>query len=236
MHLSLSGINDEATRERLQSIPTGLSVPDADVDALIAAGEAAIKTSPEVAEVIKALEPAEAMPIAEQWRLPGPTYSEICGRLQRVPDSGSARDPQIIKRCQTAKEQPCLYKTPQSPLVQITRPSGTVRASHPRWAAAQGSTRTLASSRAIANRRSRRQRCASSSRRSCQASCSTRLSAIAASCVTSSKKPWRTAGSASKATASASRFSIVNRVSIRRSTPSSASKREGCGAAWSAFT
>lgn len=56
VHLSLSGIDDEATRERLQSIPTGLTVPDVDVDALIAAGEVAIKTSPEVAEVINALE------------------------------------------------------------------------------------------------------------------------------------------------------------------------------------
>lgn len=56
VHLSLSGIKDEATRKRLESIPTGLTIPDTDVDALVAAGEAAIKDSPEIAEVIKAIE------------------------------------------------------------------------------------------------------------------------------------------------------------------------------------
>jgi NTE family protein len=38
-HLSLSGITDAAEREKLQRIPTGLTIPDADVDQLVAAGE-----------------------------------------------------------------------------------------------------------------------------------------------------------------------------------------------------
>ena len=64
VHLSLADIKDEATRTRLQSIPTGLTISDADVDALVAAGEAVVKASPEVAEVVKAIEQAGAIPVA----------------------------------------------------------------------------------------------------------------------------------------------------------------------------
>jgi len=55
VHLSLSGIADEATRKRLQSIPTGLTIADEDVDALIAAGESQIKASAEIARVVAVL-------------------------------------------------------------------------------------------------------------------------------------------------------------------------------------
>jgi NTE family protein len=49
IHFSLSQVADEAVRKRLEAIPTGLSLDDADVDALIAAGETAIRTSPQLA-------------------------------------------------------------------------------------------------------------------------------------------------------------------------------------------
>lgn len=47
-HFSLNGIEDEAVRKRLQAIPTGLTLEDADIDALVAAGEHAIRHSPEL--------------------------------------------------------------------------------------------------------------------------------------------------------------------------------------------
>jgi NTE family protein len=49
-HLSLSGITDAAVREKLQSIPTGLTIPDADVDQLVAAGEKQVHESKVFAE------------------------------------------------------------------------------------------------------------------------------------------------------------------------------------------
>jgi len=44
-HLSLSAIADASEREKLQHIPTGLTIPDADVDALVAAGEKQVRDS-----------------------------------------------------------------------------------------------------------------------------------------------------------------------------------------------
>ena len=44
-HLSLSDITDAAERQRLQSIPTGLTIPDVDVDQLVAAGEKEVRDS-----------------------------------------------------------------------------------------------------------------------------------------------------------------------------------------------
>lgn len=54
VHLSLSGIGDPAVRERLQRIPTGLTISDEDIDALVAAGEAQVKASPAIAAVVNA--------------------------------------------------------------------------------------------------------------------------------------------------------------------------------------
>jgi len=48
-HLSLGGITDKQERERLAKIPTGLSIDPADVTQLIAAGEAQVKQSPDLA-------------------------------------------------------------------------------------------------------------------------------------------------------------------------------------------
>jgi NTE family protein len=66
VHLSLENIEDKATRERLEKIPTGLTIDDADVDALVAAGEGQVKRSPEIAKVLKALEQAGSTPVAER--------------------------------------------------------------------------------------------------------------------------------------------------------------------------
>ncbi|HET7084828.1 MAG TPA: patatin-like phospholipase family protein [Rhizomicrobium sp.] len=48
-HLSLGGITDKEERERLAKIPTGLTIDAADVAQLVAAGEAQVKQSPDLA-------------------------------------------------------------------------------------------------------------------------------------------------------------------------------------------
>jgi NTE family protein len=45
VQISLSAIADPKLRARLQAIPTGLTIPDADVDALVSAGEALVQTN-----------------------------------------------------------------------------------------------------------------------------------------------------------------------------------------------
>jgi len=49
-HLSLGGITDKQERERLAKIPTGLTIDPADVAQLVAAGEAQVKQSPDLAK------------------------------------------------------------------------------------------------------------------------------------------------------------------------------------------
>ena len=48
VHLSLADIQDPALRSRLQSIPTGLTIPDDDVDLLENAGQGLVFDSPEI--------------------------------------------------------------------------------------------------------------------------------------------------------------------------------------------
>jgi NTE family protein len=48
VQISLSGIADAKKRARLQAIPTGLTIPDADVDALVSAGEELVQTNAEL--------------------------------------------------------------------------------------------------------------------------------------------------------------------------------------------
>lgn len=55
IHISLSGIADLAERRRLQAIPTGLTIPDADVDTLVAEGEKLIRTDPTLRGLISDL-------------------------------------------------------------------------------------------------------------------------------------------------------------------------------------
>ena len=60
-HLSLSDITDAAEREKLQHIPTGLTIPDADVDQLVAAGERQVRELKVFAEFRDSLTKPSAM-------------------------------------------------------------------------------------------------------------------------------------------------------------------------------
>lgn len=72
LHLSLSSIEDAAVRDELGRIPTGLTIPDAAVDQLVAAGESFVANSPVLAafrrELLRpaAAETAPAGTTAEQ--------------------------------------------------------------------------------------------------------------------------------------------------------------------------
>ncbi len=52
IQISLAGIPDEAQRRRLQALPTSLTLADADVDALVAAGETMVRTNPTLLRMI----------------------------------------------------------------------------------------------------------------------------------------------------------------------------------------
>ena len=51
VHISLANIAEPAVRERLASIPTGLTIPSADVDALVQYGEALVRDDPTIRAV-----------------------------------------------------------------------------------------------------------------------------------------------------------------------------------------
>lgn len=48
IHVSLGGIDDPTWRARLEAIPTGLTIPDADVDALVQYGEELVRGHPRI--------------------------------------------------------------------------------------------------------------------------------------------------------------------------------------------
>jgi hypothetical protein len=50
VHLSLAGIADAPTRQKLQAIPTGLDLSQEDVRLLVAAGEGQVRNSAELAQ------------------------------------------------------------------------------------------------------------------------------------------------------------------------------------------
>jgi hypothetical protein len=56
VHLSLSLVPDEAVREELERIPTGLTVPDEAVDKLVSVGEGLVRDSPILNEFRRSLE------------------------------------------------------------------------------------------------------------------------------------------------------------------------------------
>ncbi len=64
IHVSLAGIDDPAWRQRLERIPTGLTIPDADVDALVEYGEQLVRDHPAIRAVAAAagLNPAGPLP------------------------------------------------------------------------------------------------------------------------------------------------------------------------------
>jgi NTE family protein len=57
IQISLAGIADAATRRRLQAIPTTLSIPDADVDALVEQGRTMIQAEPTLRGLIADFDP-----------------------------------------------------------------------------------------------------------------------------------------------------------------------------------
>ena len=57
IQISLAGIADAEKRRRLQAIPTSLTLPDDDVDALVAEGEYLVQTDPKLRSLISDLQP-----------------------------------------------------------------------------------------------------------------------------------------------------------------------------------
>jgi NTE family protein len=58
IQISLSGIADEGTRRRLMAVPTSLTLPDADVDALVDEGQTLITSNPELLKLLADFAPA----------------------------------------------------------------------------------------------------------------------------------------------------------------------------------
>ena len=56
IQISLASVEDESLRRRLQSIPTSLTLPDEDVDALIQQGETLVRTNPELRALLANLD------------------------------------------------------------------------------------------------------------------------------------------------------------------------------------
>jgi NTE family protein len=57
VQVSLASVADEATRRRLQAIPTSLTIPDADVDALVDQGRTLLQTNPTLLGLIADFDP-----------------------------------------------------------------------------------------------------------------------------------------------------------------------------------
>ena len=55
VHISLASIPDPQQRQHLQAIPTGLTIPDADVDALVGAGEQLVQQNDTIRGLISDL-------------------------------------------------------------------------------------------------------------------------------------------------------------------------------------
>jgi len=56
VHISLASIPDPQERERLQAIPTGLTIPDEDVDLLVSSGESLVQKNDTIRRLISDLE------------------------------------------------------------------------------------------------------------------------------------------------------------------------------------
>jgi NTE family protein len=56
VHISLASIPDPQERQRLQAIPTGLTIPDADVDLLVSAGESLVRQNRKIRELTAGLD------------------------------------------------------------------------------------------------------------------------------------------------------------------------------------
>jgi hypothetical protein len=67
VRISLSGIPDPQMRQRLQAIPTGLTIPDQDVDALVSSGEQLVQQNGKIRELISDLD-SRTVAVAAQAR------------------------------------------------------------------------------------------------------------------------------------------------------------------------
>jgi len=56
VHISLASIPDPQKRQRLQAIPTGLTIPDADVDLLVSSGEQLVQQNDTIGRLISDLD------------------------------------------------------------------------------------------------------------------------------------------------------------------------------------
>jgi NTE family protein len=70
VRISLASISDPQERQRLQAIPTGLTIPDADVDALVSSGEKLVQQNLQIRELISDLD-GPPVTVTAQAR-PGP--------------------------------------------------------------------------------------------------------------------------------------------------------------------
>jgi NTE family protein len=68
IQISLSSIPDEATRQRLMAVPTSLTIPDADTDALVHEGRTLITSNPTLLELLADFGPASDTTVAvSEW-------------------------------------------------------------------------------------------------------------------------------------------------------------------------
>ena len=65
VHISLASIPDPEVRQRLQAIPTGLTIPDEDVDLLVSAGESLVQQNAKIRALISDLD-ARTVAVAAQ--------------------------------------------------------------------------------------------------------------------------------------------------------------------------
>jgi len=69
VHISLASIPDPQERQRLQAIPTGLTIPDEDVDLLVSAGESLVQRNDAIRGLISDLDgPAVAVTVQARPR------------------------------------------------------------------------------------------------------------------------------------------------------------------------
>ena len=66
IQISLAGIADDATRRRLQAVPTSLTIPDADVDALVDQGRSLLQTNPTLLRLVADFDPLSPATVAAE--------------------------------------------------------------------------------------------------------------------------------------------------------------------------
>ena len=72
VHIALSDVDDPVVRRRLQDIPTGLTIPDADVDLLLYWGERLVRENSTIRSIISNANPEIAMRRPESYEIGQP--------------------------------------------------------------------------------------------------------------------------------------------------------------------